>query len=154
MLTQAVSKPLPGMACLLAAFMACDVKRALRLLGRNGWDCELQRHKPSVLGSHHRHWEICCTPYLIVIPQASSTWVIALGCGCWEQSSVFRGDVMPFSRQRAASADSEAPASQTLVLSSDAYPLQLPVPSSTFKAKRSKARVLFLPPPVLCVMCP
>lgn len=61
---------------------------------------------------------------------------------------------MPFSRQRAASADSEAPASQTLVLSSDAYPLQLLVPSSTFRAKRSKARVLFLPPPVLCVMCP
>lgn len=44
MLTQAVSKPLPWMACRLAAFMACDVKRALRLLGRNGWDCELQRH--------------------------------------------------------------------------------------------------------------
>lgn len=44
MLTQAVSKPLPGMACLLADSMACDVKSVLRLLGRNGWDCELQRH--------------------------------------------------------------------------------------------------------------
>lgn len=44
MLTQAVSKPLPGMACLLAAFITCDVRSALRLLGRNGWDCELQRH--------------------------------------------------------------------------------------------------------------
>lgn len=43
-LTQAVSKPLPGMACLLAAFIACDVKSAFRLLRRNGWECELQRH--------------------------------------------------------------------------------------------------------------
>lgn len=54
-----------------------------------------------------------------------------------EQPAAFRRDVMSFSRQRAASVDSRAPESQTLVLSYDAYPLHVQLPSLTFRAKKT-----------------
>lgn len=112
MLTQAVSKPLPGMACLLSAFIACDVRSALRLLGRNGGTMSFRGiaicswKSPQALGD-----------LLYTLPDSCTISKLYLGhcSGLWLRGAAFRGDVMSFSRQRAASADSEAPASQTLV---------------------------------------
>lgn len=112
MLTQAVSKPLPGMACLLATFITCDVRSALRLLGRNGGTVSCRGiaicpwNSPQALGE-----------LVHPLPDSYTTSELYLGhcSGLWLQGAAFRGDVMSFSRQRAASADSEAPASQTLV---------------------------------------
>lgn len=107
----------------------------------------------SVFGSPHRRGVIPWTVFLA----SCSERELYLGHGSgWvhrEQPSAFRRDVMSFSRQRAASVDGGAPESQTLVLSYDAYPLHVQLPSLTFRAERTQAGIILLPS-VLCMISP